>query len=105
MMQDRPASMSRKPTARTSPRQVRQSPRRVARLAVPGLIVTTRKIAARLRGANTACWTRSVLVGVACIVIGVDSGARRGTKPRSMDNPKQRVTPERSSPLRGRHPR
>ena len=81
MMHDSPASMSRNPTARTSPERSAHSVRRVARFSVPGLMLTTRKIAARLSGANTACGTAAGLSGASCRIIGV-----------SMDNPKQRVT-------------
>jgi hypothetical protein len=53
----RPPSMSRNSTARTSPARSPQNDRTAARLSDPEFTVTTRKIAARVSGANTACAT------------------------------------------------
>src|SRR5262245_51072693 len=57
MTQDRPGSMSRNSTARNSAERSPQNDRRIARLSAPGLTVTTRKIAARVSGADTGCGT------------------------------------------------
>src|SRR5579862_2029768 len=57
MMQDRLPSISRKPTARNSADRSPHKDRTAARLAPPGLIVTTRKIAARVKDCSTACGT------------------------------------------------
>ena len=55
MTQESPPSRSRNSTARTSAARSPQSERRVARFSEPGLSVATRKIAARVSGAATAC--------------------------------------------------
>ena len=62
--------MSRNPTARTNAARSLQRDRTEAQLSEPGLMVTTRKIAARVRVAVTACGTASKLLGVSCGVIG-----------------------------------
>src|SRR5580704_1253608 len=53
--QERLASRSRNSTARTSAARSPQNERRAARFSEPGLSVATRKIAARVSGASTAC--------------------------------------------------
>src|SRR5262249_11092476 len=55
MTHERPASMDRKPTARTSAARSPHRERAAARDAAPGFMVATRKRAARVRGAFTAC--------------------------------------------------
>src|SRR5262249_52997982 len=55
--QERPASRSRNSTARINPARSAQNDRTTARLSGPGFIVTTRKIAARVSGADTGCAT------------------------------------------------
>ena len=55
--QERPASRSRNSTARINARRSAQNDRTAARLSGPGFIVTTRKIAARVSGADTGCAT------------------------------------------------
>ena len=50
MTQERSPSMSRNPTARSSAGRSPQNDRTAARFAPPELTVTTRKIAARVRG-------------------------------------------------------
>ena len=55
--QERFPSMSRKPTARSSAGRSPQNDRTTPRLAAPGFIVTTRKIAARVSDCATACGT------------------------------------------------
>ena len=66
--QESSASMSRKPTARTSPARPPQMARALAQLASSGLTVTTRKIAARVSGRTTA-WTMGGGLLVPAIVI------------------------------------
>src|SRR6476469_6348160 len=51
--QERLPSISRKPTARTSAGRPLQNDRTAALLVVPGLMVTTRKIAARVKSCTT----------------------------------------------------
>ena len=68
MTQERFPSISRKPTARSSAGRSPQNDRTAARLASPGLIVTTRKIAARVSDWTTAC----------------GAGGRRGCAPDSV---------------------
>src|ERR1700730_5037123 len=53
--QERPASSSRNSTARINAGRSAQNDRTAARLSRPGFIVTTRKIAARVSGADTGC--------------------------------------------------
>ena len=55
MTQESPPSRSRNSTARTSAARSPQNERTVARFSGPGLSVATRKIAARVSGAATAC--------------------------------------------------
>ena len=55
MTQESPPSRSRNSTARTNAARSPQNERRVARFSGPGLSVATRKIAARVSGAATAC--------------------------------------------------
>ncbi len=55
--QERPASRSRNSTARINARRSAQNDRTAARLSGPGFIVTIRKIAARVSGADTGCAT------------------------------------------------
>ena len=55
--QERPASRSRNSTARTRSAKSAQNERTAPRLSSPGFIVTTRKIAARVSGADTGCAT------------------------------------------------
>ena len=55
--QDRPASRSRNSTARIKAGRSAQNDRTAVRLSGPGFIVTTRKIAARVSGADTGCAT------------------------------------------------
>src|SRR5438094_10455187 len=53
--QERVPSCSRNPTERTRADRSAQRDRIIPRLLVPGLIVTTRKIAARVSGVATGC--------------------------------------------------
>ena len=62
--QERFPSMSRKPTARNNPGSSPQNERTAARAALPGLTVTTRKIAARVK-APTTDWGTGRLAGMA----------------------------------------
>src|SRR3954451_18797264 len=55
MTQVRPASRLRNSTARISPARSAQNARTAVRASGPGLIATTRKIAARVRGDATGC--------------------------------------------------
>jgi hypothetical protein len=55
MTQESPPSRSRNSTARTSAARSPHNERRAARFSGPGLSVATRKIAARVSGAATAC--------------------------------------------------
>jgi hypothetical protein len=55
MTQESPPSRSRNSTARTSAARSPQNERRMARFSGPGLSVATKKIAARVSGAATAC--------------------------------------------------
>src|SRR5262249_1188604 len=57
MMQERDPSSARKPTARRSAERSAQSESAGARFSSPGFIVTTRKIAAFVRGEETDCGT------------------------------------------------
>src|SRR5215468_1713880 len=57
MMQERASSRARKLTARISAERSAQRERTEARFSLPGLIVTTRKIAARVSGEETVCET------------------------------------------------
>ena len=61
MTQESCPSKSRNSTARSSPERSAQKERRVARLSMPGLRVTTRKIAARVSEAATGCATAGKL--------------------------------------------
>src|ERR1700751_4193534 len=70
MMQETALSMSRNPTARTSPERSAQKERTLARFSSPGLMVTTRKIAERVSGEETSCETA---------VSGADGGALMGS--------------------------
>src|SRR6516162_2827236 len=56
-MQERAPSTSRKPTARRSAERSAQRERTGARFSSPGLIVSTRKIAARVSGVAMDCET------------------------------------------------
>src|SRR5215472_19070355 len=56
-MQERAPSGARKPTARRSAERSAQSERTRARFPSPGLILTTRKIASFVSGAETGCET------------------------------------------------
>src|SRR5262249_27425835 len=58
--QDRPASRSRNSTARINPPTSAQNDRTAELFSGPGFIVTIRKIAARVSGADTGCATTIV---------------------------------------------
>src|SRR6202011_6280750 len=73
MTQERFPSGSRKPTVRSSAARSPHNDRTAAPLAAPGLIVTTRKIAARVRGAATGWGIGLELSAAAGMVIGSDS--------------------------------
>ena len=73
MTQERPPSMSRNSTARTSAARSPQNDRMVARPSGPGLMVTTRKMAARVSGAATGCATRRVLPATSDVLVGTDA--------------------------------
>ena len=79
MTQERPPSKSRNSTARNSAARSPQNERTVARLSKPGLIVATRKIAARVSGAATACAMAGKPPAVSGALIGSGSiGCRPG---------------------------
>src|SRR5580704_2806082 len=81
LTQERLASISRKPTARSSAGRSPQNARTAARLASPGLTVATRKIAARVKGVTTACGAggkrdgTSSAVNESCSAYGALAGA------------------------------
>jgi len=66
----RPASRSRNSTARISAESSAQNERTAARLSGPGFMVTTRKIAARVSGADTGCETMPPWMPAFAAVIG-----------------------------------
>ncbi len=70
MTQESPPSRSRNSTARTSAARSPQSERRTARFSGPGLSVATRKIAARVSGAATACARAGDLLAASGLLIG-----------------------------------
>ena len=77
MTQESPPSRSRNSTARTSAARSPQNERRVARFSEPGLSVATRKIAARVSGAATACARAGDLPAASGVLIGsVSIGCR-----------------------------
>src|ERR1700729_3836716 len=73
MTQERPPSKSRNSTARNSAARSPQNERRVERFSMPGLSVATRKIAARVSGAATACARAGHLPGASGVLV-VGSG-------------------------------
>src|SRR5262245_29668349 len=91
MMQERSSSAARKPTARRSAERSAQSERTGARFSSPGLIVTTRKIAARVSGEETVCETATAgadargLMGSDAIRIQPAAAGRKSAFPQ--DNP------------------
>ena len=95
MTQDSPAFEIAKAHRAQQPGEIRAERPHVARFARPGLMVTTRKIAARVSGADTACGMAATGSGVACVVIGIVSWQARKVEPPSMDNPNQCVTPRK----------
>src|SRR5262247_3422397 len=70
MIQERFSVVSRNPIARNSAARSPHSDRTAATLSSPGLIVTTRKIAARLRGAATGCGIALELPAAPDVIIG-----------------------------------
>src|ERR1700757_604733 len=77
MTQESPPSRSRNSTARTSAESSPQSERTVARFSEPGLSVATRKIAARVSGAATACARAGDLPATSCVFVGSGFIGRR----------------------------
>src|SRR5258705_8948271 len=79
-MQERLPSGSRNPTARSNAPRSAHNERTAAPLSAPGLIVTIRKIAARVSGAVTGWGVGLELSAAAGMVIGSDSvrWCRRG---------------------------
>src|SRR5215472_9485371 len=73
MTQERFWSASRNPTARNSAARSPHSDRTAATLSSPGLIVTTRKIAARVSGAATSCGFALEVPAAAGVFIGSNS--------------------------------
>ena len=73
MMQDKLPCWSRVPTARSSAERSAQSERTAVRAATPGLIVTTKKIAALVRGATTGWGIARDTLGAPVVVIGSHS--------------------------------
>src|SRR5205807_9071593 len=80
IIQERLPSGSRNPTARNNAPRSAHNERTAAPLSAPGLIVTIRKIAARVRGAATGWGIGLELSAAAGMVIGSDSvrWCRRG---------------------------
>src|SRR5262249_14539256 len=72
--------MSRKSTARINPARSAQNDRTVARLSGPGFIVTTRKTAARVSGADTGWGTAPSSAASLGAVIEIETPSR-GTRP------------------------
>ena len=70
MTQESPPSRSRNSTARTSAARSPHNERRVARFSGPGLSVATRKIAARVSGAATACARAGDLRAASGVFVG-----------------------------------
>src|ERR1700722_20810535 len=73
IMHDRLPCWSRVPTARSSAERLAQSERTAVRAATPGLIVTTRKIAALVRGATTGWGIARGKFGAPVVGIGSPS--------------------------------
>src|SRR6202034_4013407 len=80
--QESPASRSRNSTARTRPAKSAQNERTAAEFSSPGLIVTTRKIAARVSGADTGCATTVSGSEVASAIFLPADGVMSGRRPR-----------------------
>jgi len=71
MTQESPPSRSRNSTARTSAARSPQNERSMARFSEPGLSVATRKIAARVSGAATACARAGNLTSASGVLIAL----------------------------------
>jgi hypothetical protein len=73
MTQERFSVGSRNPTARNSPARFPHSDRTFVQLSMPGLIVTTKKIAALVSRVATDCGIGRELSATPGVVIGSDS--------------------------------